>query len=290
MRKSLFVVLLGAIALVGVGQPVATQAAEPAGRGHGHYADVHGLRMYYEVHGHRRGQPPLVLLHGAFSAIGTSFEDVLPGLARKRQVIAIEQQAHGHTADIDRPLRTELMAGDTLELLRQLGVRQADFFGYSLGGAVAQEIAVRHPERVRKLVVASVTFDVNGVHPGVHEATAQLRPEQLEGTQWHQEYLRIAPRPQDFNILVERVKDWDAHTVSYAPDVIRALPDPVLVIIGDADVVRPEHSVEMFRLLGGAALGRPSNSELAILPNTDHPTVVDRADLLLPMIQRFLDR
>lgn len=295
MKKSVFAVLIAMLALVaGVGQPAATQAAEPDGRGHGHYANVNGLRMYYEVHGHRRGQPPLVLLHGAFSAIGSSFGELLPTLARKREVIAIELQAHGRTADIDRPLRTELMAGDVVELLRQLGIQRADFFGYSMGGAVAFDIGLRHPDRVRKLIVASITYHFTGVYPGLREALQQVRPEQLHGTVWHQEYLRIAPRPQDFPILVEKVKSWDASHLGYPADVIRGLQAPTLIIIGDSDIVRPEHSVEMFRLLGGGIPAGDASqlpkSELAILPGTAHATLVERADLILPMIPAFLNR
>src|ERR671935_3223680 len=121
---------------------------------HGQYASVNGLTMYYEVHGAGR---PLVLLHGALSAIGTSFGKVLPSLAKTRQVIAVEQQAHGHTADIDRPLTYEQMADDTAALLRHLEIGSADVYGYSLGGGVALQLAIRHPELVRKLVLVSAS-------------------------------------------------------------------------------------------------------------------------------------
>ncbi len=120
----------------------------------GTYVEVNGLNMYYEIHG--TGEP-LVLLHGAFSAIGTSFGNVLPSLAERRQVIAFEMQAHGRTADIDRPLSVEQMADDTVAALRQLGIEEADFFGYSMGAGVALQVAIRHPDVVRKLVLASVT-------------------------------------------------------------------------------------------------------------------------------------
>src|SRR5262245_33353865 len=121
----------------------------------GNYVNVNGLKMYYEIHG--TGQP-LVLLHGAFSAIGTSFGLLLPELAKTRQVIGFEMQAHGHTADIDRPLSLEQMADDTAAALQQLGIEKADFFGYSTGAAIALHVVIRHPEIVRKLVLASVTY------------------------------------------------------------------------------------------------------------------------------------
>ena len=135
------------------------------------YAPVNGLKMYYEIHG--TGQP-LVLLHGAFSAIGTSFGAVLPELARSRQVIAVELQAHGRTADIDRPLSYELMADDVAALIEHLGLEQADIFGYSMGAAVALRVALRHPEMVRKLVLASVTYNLSGIHPGLMEGLAWI--------------------------------------------------------------------------------------------------------------------
>src|SRR5215213_2449682 len=135
-----------------------------SGTTHGNYADVNGLHMYYEVHG--AGQP-LVLLHGAFSAIGTSFGKLLPGLSRHRQVIAVEQQAHGRTADIDRPLSIENMAGDVAALLRHLGIPRGDVFGYSMGAAVALHLAITQPEVVRKLVFGAATFSLEGVHPGL---------------------------------------------------------------------------------------------------------------------------
>src|SRR5512146_2800036 len=126
------------------------------------YAPVNGLEMYYEIHG--TGQP-LVLVHGAFSAIGTSFQSVLPDLAKSRRVIALEMQGHGRTADIDRPLSIQQMADDTVAAMGYLGVEQADVFGYSMGAAVALQAAIRHPEAVRKLVLASVTYTLAGVHP-----------------------------------------------------------------------------------------------------------------------------
>jgi pimeloyl-ACP methyl ester carboxylesterase len=130
---------------------------------------VNGLEMYYEIHGSGR---PLVLLHGGLSAIGTSFGKLLPSLARTRQVVAAELQAHGRTADIDRPLRMEHLADDVAALLRHLGIDNADFFGYSIGSGVAQELAVRHPELVRKLVLASTSYDRSGIHPGILEGVA----------------------------------------------------------------------------------------------------------------------
>jgi pimeloyl-ACP methyl ester carboxylesterase len=254
------------------------------------YAPVNGLDMYYEVHG--SGQP-LVLLHGAFSAIGTSFGKVLPELAKSRQVIGLEMQAHGHTADIDRPLSLEQMADDTVAALQHLEIAQADLFGYSTGAAVALRVAIRNPDVVRKLVVASVTYTMGGVHPGLMEGLGNMTPEMMYGSPWHEEYLRIAPHPEDFPILFEKKTQMDQAIQDLPAEAISAIKAPVLLIIGDSDLVRPEHAVEMFRLLGGGVFGdTPAGlptSQLSILPGTSHVMVTERVDLLLSIIPPFLD-
>lgn len=254
------------------------------------YAPVNGLNMYYEIHG--AGQP-LVLLHGAFSAIGTSFGQVLPALAATRQVIAVELQGHGRTADIDRPLTIANMADDTLALLKHLGIAQADFFGYSMGAGVALAIAIQRPDVVRKLVVASVTYNTGGLHPGLLEGLSGLKPEYMVGSPWHDEYMRLAPRPEDFPTLVAKVTHLNMNLPELPASAVQSIQAPTLLIIGDSDIVRPEHAVEMFRLLGGGVSGdTPAGlpaSQLAILPGTSHVTVVDRADLLLAIIPPFLD-
>jgi pimeloyl-ACP methyl ester carboxylesterase len=254
------------------------------------YAPVNGLEMYYEIHG--SGQP-LVLLHGAFSAIGTSFEKVLPGLAKTRQVIAFEMQGHGRTADINRPLTLEHMADDTVAGLRYLGIEQADFFGYSTGAAVALRIAIRYPDAVRKLVLASVTYNSNGIHPGLMEGLGEMTPDMMVGSPWHDEYLRLAPRPDDFATLFQKKTEMDQGIQDLPAETIEAIEAPVLLILGDSDLPRPEHAVEMFRLFGGGVFGdTPAglpDSQLAILPGTSHVTLVDRDDLLLAIIPPFLD-
>jgi pimeloyl-ACP methyl ester carboxylesterase len=262
-------------------------AREP---GAGGYVSVNGLEMYYEIHG--TGQP-LVLLHGAFSAIGTSFGELLPSLAERRQVIAFEMQAHGRTADIDRPLSYEQMADDTAAALEQLGIEKADFFGYSMGAFIALQIAIRHPDVVRKLVLASVTYNLGGVHPGLMEGLADMKPEMMYGSPWHEEYTRIAPNPEDFATLFAKKTQMDRNLKDVPAEFIESIEAPTLLIIGDSDLVRPEHAVEMFRLLGGGVFGdTPAglpSSQLAVLPGTSHVTLVSRADLLLSIIPPFLD-
>jgi pimeloyl-ACP methyl ester carboxylesterase len=255
----------------------------------GNYVNVNSLNMYYEIHGSGR---PLVLLHGAFSAVGTSFGKLLPELAQSRQVIAFEMQAHGRTADIDRPLSMEQMADDVAAALPQLGIQQADFFGYSMGAGIALQVAIRHPEIARKLVLAAVSYKLDGLHPGLMEGLGNMQPEMMFGSPWHEEYMRIAPRPEDFATLFAKKTQMDRAIKDLPDTAIAAIKAPTLLIIGDSDIVRPEHAVEMFRLLGGGVIGDLAglpNSQLAVLPGTTHVTLVDRADLLLPMIRPFLD-
>jgi pimeloyl-ACP methyl ester carboxylesterase len=258
------------------------------------YLPVNGLEMYYESHGEGHGEgQPLVLLHGAFSAIGTSFEMLLPELAKTRQVIAFDLQAHGRTADIDRSLSLETMADDVAEAIHQLGIEQADVMGYSMGGAVALRVAIRHPQVVRKLVLISVGYTLEGLHPGMMEGLGEMQPEMMHGSPWHDEYMQIAPRPEDFARLFAKKTQMDQETKDLPAEALRAIKAPVLLIVGDSDIMRPEHAVEMFRLFGGGRMGDLPHglpdSQLAILPGTSHVTAVYRADLLLPMIPPFLD-
>jgi pimeloyl-ACP methyl ester carboxylesterase len=254
------------------------------------YADVNGLRMYYETHG--SGQP-LVLLHGAFSAIGTSFGTLIPALAESRHVIAFELQGHGRTADIDRPLSVEQMADDVAAALPQLGIERADVLGYSMGAAVALQVAIRHPDVVRKLVLISVTYTLDGIHPGLMDGFGDMQPEMMVGSPWHDEYMRIAPHPEQFARLFAKKTEMDRNTRDIPAETIRAISAPTLLIIGDSDLVRPEHAVEMFRLLGGGVFGdTPAGlprSQLAVLPGTSHVTAVARTEMLRAIIPPFLD-
>lgn len=254
------------------------------------YVSVNGLDMYYEIHG--EGQP-LVLLHGAFSAIGSSFGNMIPGLTKRRQVVGFDLQGHGRTADIDRPLTVEGMADDVAAALPELGIEQADILGYSNGGSVALHFATRHPQMVRKLVLMSIGYRLSGIHPGLMEGMGQMKPEMMHGSPWHEEYMRIAPRPEDFNRLFEKKTEMDRQIKDFSEEAIRGIKAPTLLVIGDSDLIRPEHAVEFFRLRGGGVFGDMPpglpNSQLAILPGTSHVGMVDRADWLVSMINEFLD-
>jgi pimeloyl-ACP methyl ester carboxylesterase len=208
-------------------------------------------------------------------------------------VIAFELQGHGRTADIERPLTVEGMADDVAAALVQLRIERSDILGYSTGGFVALHFAVRHPEMLRKLVLMSVSYTLSGIHPGLMEGMGEMKPEMMYGSSFHEEYMRIAPRPEDFNRLFEKKTQMDRQLKDFSDEQIRAIKAPALVMIGDSDLIRPEHAVEMFRLFGGGVFGDMPpglpDSQLAILPGTSHVSIADRADWLVSMIDEFLD-
>src|SRR5919112_192446 len=223
--------------------------------------------------------------------------EVVPSLAKTRRVIAVELQGHGRTADVDRPLSYEQMADDTAALLRHLGIEQADVLGYSMGGGVALQVAIRHADLVRKLVVASASYTSEGAHPELLEMIPTITPEAFAGSPIEEEYLRTAPNPEDFPTLVAKLKRLDMEPFAWSPDDIRTIVAPTLLIVGDSDAIRLEHAVEMFRLLGGGVMGDLAGlpkSQLAVLPGTTHfvpagSGVLERADWLQSMIVPFLD-
>ena len=265
--------------------------ATSQGHASGSYASVNGLDLYYESHGTGK---PLVLLHGAFQTID-ALEPLLSVLAESRQVIAVELQGHGHTADIDRPLSYELMADDIAALITYLGLENADLFGYSRGGGVALQTAIRHPDVVRKLVVTSAPCKRDGWYPevlaGMAAVTAELAGTWI-GSPMHDAYVSVAPRPEDWPTVADKMGQLLRQEYDWSPGVA-ALTMPTLIVVGDADGVRPAHAVEMFQLLGGGTadvgMGAPPASQLAVLPGTTHFTILAQTDLLLPIITPFLD-
>ena len=256
----------------------------------GAYADIGGLKMYYEIHGAGK---PLVLLHGTLSTIETNFRKILPRFAKTRQIIAIEQHAHGRTADIDRPLTYLQMAEDTVALLRYLHTDSADFFGYSMGGAIAMQIAMKYPDVVDKFVFAGgASYDPDGFYPELSAAPENAQSASLNGTPLQEAYAKVAPDPTRWNSLVDKVLQLDTTFKGWSPEDVQAIQAPALLIIGDSDIVRPEHTMQMFRLLGGGVMGDIMGlprSQLAVLPGTTYMTLVDRVDWLYSMISAFLD-
>jgi pimeloyl-ACP methyl ester carboxylesterase len=257
------------------------------------HAPIDGLDMYYELHGSGR---PLVLLHGAYMTIDT-LGPILPGLAGTRQVIAFEQQGHGHTADVDRPITYEQMADDTAAALRHLEIANADVLGYSMGGGIALQLAMRHPALVRKLVLASTSFTSDGMHAVALEMFPSITPELFAGSPIEEAYLRNAPSPGDFPKLVAKLKQLDVTAFAWPKEDIRAIAAPTLIVLGDSDGIRLEHAVELFGLRGGGVMGDLEGlpqSQLAVLPGTTHfvppgAGLLDRSEWLLAMIPPFLD-
>jgi len=254
------------------------------------YANVNNLTMYYEIHGEGR---PLVLLPGAMGTIESCFANLMPMLARTRRVIAAELQGHGRTPDVDRPLSYEQMGDDLAGLLLALDIDAADFVGYSMGGAAAFQLALRHPSVVRRLVVAGGTcYRPDGLYPEMQPGSGSPTPEDLAGSPWHQAYLDVAPDPAAWPTLVAKVGELDAGFAGWSADEVRSLQAPTLLMIGDSDIVRPEHTMEMFRLLGGGVVGDlvglPA-SQLAVLPGTSHVGLLERVDWLHSMITGFLE-
>lgn len=235
---------------------------------------MNGLKVYYEVRGTGK---PLVLLHGGAGA-AEMFDGIMPVLSKGRRVVAAELQAHGHTADIDRPLRYELMADDVAALVKYLGLRKVDLMGYSLGGGVALRTAIQHREVVDKLVLVSCAFRRDGWYPEVLAAMASSGPESAEAlkqTPMYEVYERLAPRVEDWPILMTKLGEMLRRDYDWSEEVAE-MRAPALLAFGDSDSVRTSHGVEFFELLGGGKKDGGwdgsdiPDSRLLILPGTTH--------------------
>jgi len=251
----------------------------------GKYADVNGIKMYYEIDG---DGPPLVLIHGGGSTISTSFSKVMPLFAKTHRVIAVELQAHGHTSDRNAPESFVQDADDVAELLKQLNVSGSDILGFSNGGNTAMQVAIRHPERVRKLILASAFYKRDGMQDGfwkgMNNATFSDMPQIYKDT-----FRKINSDPAALQAMFEK----DAHRMQtfkdWKDEDLKSIQAPAFVVIGDQDVVRPEHAVEMYRLF--------PHGRLAILPGI-HGAYLGEAmswghesklpELFVAMVEEFL--
>jgi pimeloyl-ACP methyl ester carboxylesterase len=264
-------------------------AAMPAQEPRTGYAPVNGLKMYYEIHG--KGDP-VVLLHGSFMTITNNWTDMIPSLSKSRRVIAVEMQGHGRTADINRDFSYEALADDIAALLDYLKVKRADVLGYSMGGGVAMQVAIRHPEKVRKVISISAVFRHDGWVKEAVEMFPQLEAGMFKGSPIETEYMKLSPTPDRFATFVKRVIQMDLEPYDFSAAKLKATKAPFFFIHGDADGVRLEHISEMFRLKGGDVFGdmRPrSESRLAILPDTTHITLMNKTDVIVPMVNDFLN-
>ncbi len=253
------------------------------------YAPVNGLRMYYEVHG---SGDPVVLLHGSFMTISNNWTGWIGELAKTRKVIAVEMQGHRRTADIERDFSHENLADDVAALLDHLKIPSADLIGYSMGGGVAMQCAIRHPEKVRKVVSISAVFRHDGWVKEALDSFPQLTGEALKGSPLETEYKKLSPTPDKLPNLVKRAIAMDLKPYDFGADKLKATKAPMFFIHGDADGVRLEHIAEMYRLKGDEIFGdmRPrSASRLAILPDTTHVTLMERMPVIVPMVNDFFN-
>jgi pimeloyl-ACP methyl ester carboxylesterase len=264
----------------------ATVSAQETTRG---YAPVNGLEMYYEIHG--KGDP-VVLLHGSFMTITNNWTDMIARLSTSRQVIAVEMQGHGRTADIDRDFSYEGLADDIAALLDHLKIKRADLLGYSMGGGVAMQVAIRHPAKVRKVVSISAVFRHDGWVKEAVEMFPRMDPAMFKGSPIETEYKKLSPSPDKFETFIKRVIRMDIKPYDFGAGKLAGTKAPILFVHGDADGVRLDHIAEMFRLKGGEIFGdmRPrSESRLAILPDTTHVTLLDKSDVIVPMVNDFFN-
>jgi pimeloyl-ACP methyl ester carboxylesterase len=256
----------------------------------GRRVQVNGMQMYYEVSGPARGEP-LIILHGAYMNI-PSMGAIIPRLARTRRVYALEFQGHGRTTDIDRPITYQNLADDVAAFMDAVGLTKADVFGYSMGAAAGLQLAIRHPQKVNKLALASVAYDLSGWQPAFTAFIPQMTVEMIVAMPFAAEYRKLAPNPDGFPELARKLIALEHEPMAWESDV-RALKAPILIITGDADVVTLEHAVAMFRLLGGGGMGDMGTplpaSRLAVLPATSHTAVITQTDLLHALIEPFFN-
>jgi pimeloyl-ACP methyl ester carboxylesterase len=253
------------------------------------YVPVNGLKMYYEIHG--KGEP-VVLLHGSFMTITNNWQEMIPALAQTRQVIAVEMQGHGRTADISRDFSYANLSDDIAAMLDALKIERADLIGYSMGGSVALQTAIRHPNKVRKVISISAVIRHDGWVKEALDAFPQISPEAFKGSPMEAEYKRLSPTPNEFPNFVKRTISMDLKPYDFGAEKLKATQAPMFFIHGDADGVRLDHIAEMYRLKGGEIMGdiRPrSASRLAVLPDTTHVTLMQKIDIIAPMINDFLN-
>lgn len=255
------------------------------------YAPVNGMQVYYELHG--AGGVPLVLLHGGLFDGEMQFGALLPELSRGRQVVTMDFQGHGRTNDVDdRPLSVAGLASDVVGLLEHLGLARVDVFGFSLGGAVALQLAVDHPELVRRVVISSVAFHPDGNRGGNAESVAAMTVDMIAGTPMEQAYRARSPHPEKLQSLLDKLGAFLHHVPVWSDDDIRGIAAPTLITVGDCDMVKLEHAVRFLQLRGGDVNGDFAGvpaSQLAVFPGTTHFFGLSRTAMVVDAVTTFLD-
>jgi len=254
--------------------------------------NANGIDYYYEIHG---SGEPLLLLHGGLGSMDMFRDGVLPALAKTRQVIAVDLQGHGRTNLGDRPINLIDIGNDLAQLLGQLGFKQVDVAGYSFGGGAALRLAIQHPTLVRRLAVISAPYAQNGFFPEMlpqQAAVGAALAEQMKETPMYKSYVAVAPNPKDFPRLLDRMGEYMRRPYDWSEEV-KKLAMPVLLVYGDADMVRPEHIVQFYQLLGGGLKDagwqreHMSRNRLAIIPDVTHYEMFLSPDLprtILPFL------
>jgi pimeloyl-ACP methyl ester carboxylesterase len=268
---------------------------EPTRCGH---LPINGLEVYHEVHGElgESAGAPLLLIPGAFMATD-SMRSWVSAFTDERVVIVFDQQGHGRTPDTSRAMSYEQFADDAAALLRALQVERADVMGYSQGGGVALQLAIRHPTLVAKLVSMSATYRQDGWYPSVLEGIRTMHAGAFAGTPVERAFMEHTPDATAFDAYLDKMKVLNRDDQHISDAEMRAITAKSMVIVGDADGVRPEHAVAMFELLGGGdeeaagtgALQRVPDARLAILPATSHVGISGEAAVVVPMVTAFLD-
>jgi pimeloyl-ACP methyl ester carboxylesterase len=256
------------------------------------YAPVNGLRMYYELHG--EGGVPLLLLHGGLFDIDQQFGALLPALSVGRRVVAADFQGHGRTNDLDRPLTGDGLTSDVAGLLEHLGLDRVDVWGFSVGGAVALQLAITRPDLVRKLIVSSVSFRREGDRGENTDAVAEMKVEMIAGTPMEAAYLAKSPHPdlEHLQGLLDKLAASDGGFREWSDDDIRSITAPTLMTVGDCDAVKLDHAVRFLQLRGGDVNGDfegVPESQLAVLPGTTHFSGLSRPALVQEIVLGFLD-
>ena len=276
-KPRLFAILFAATLIVGGGTAANAE-----------YADVNGMKMYYEVSGEG---DPLVVLHGSAMNIPTMGE-IIPKLAETNKVYALELQGHGRTTDIDRPITYPNLADDVAAFMDAVGLEKSNVFGYSMGAIAGLQLTIRHPEKVNRLIFVSGAYDFEGWQPAFKEFIPQMTVEAFtEVPLLVEQHRKLSPNPDGFVELAEKLIQLEKEPMAWEAEV-KAMKTPVLIITGDADAATLEHSVAMFRLLGGGVMGDMGKplpaSRLAVMPATSHTAVIGQTDLLIGFIEPFL--
>jgi pimeloyl-ACP methyl ester carboxylesterase len=296
-KTTLLVSLLLAVAAIGChsseaqkgSSPVSTKPAPQKKSGH---LPVNGVNYYYEIHG---SGEPVLLLHGGLMSIDT-FGPTLAKLAETRQVIAVDLHGHGRTDLGDRKISPIDMGDDMAVIVSKLGFKQVDAVGYSLGGAVAFRLAIQHPESVRRLVLVSAAFSTDGFYPEMlplQQQVSSAAMPMMKDTPMYQSYVKIAPHPEQFPVLLDRIGEFMRQKYDWTAD-LKKLSTPTLLVWGDSDMMRPEHMVEAYKLIGGGQKDagwqreNMSKNRLAILPNVTHYDMF-LAPALVPTVLPFID-